>query len=494
MAKLGGTKTWIAAGIAVFLGLAMIPVLSGAASTSLVPSAATDPSSIPCSGVSSGGGSGSPSAATVAPALATDTSWAYGGQAWWNYTITFDSTTIVYNSSFGWTVVLSVTETSSGYWMIEEQRTLGITILKSVTTPKVTVNYCYHAQEDDVAFANITNHSTVYVNDAPVPALGIVNASVAVNGLVDQTLSLKNSTGTYTASLKATGKATASVSFSPSLGLIPLNLTKVHEWNSTSTATYAANWDFEYAYTELNGSSGSHSKTGSLSGTVPISLMGYDFGPHHPFSDHKSRIGVILVIQGPFNSYDGFILVPRAFDLFGGGVHPYDSFGFGTSSITSEDLYFSPGPGGLAITAADQSFGSVDVAGNAWIGSITEATPTASSYPSATVEGQPMTVAQAQSLDQKLTSVPGASAAGAAHTGGVVLVVLGVVIVAVVVTVGVIVWRSSSRRRSTGGFVGSYGMTGTNGVPPAVQSPRSPAGPSTPPSGPGSYEDPNRRL
>lgn len=406
MAKFGRRSVWIVAGIGILVVLAMIPTLMGTSGLTKASSAATDTSAPPCT-------------TSTHPVLdvpsVSDAQYAYGGQSYLNYSFSYDGFEVTYNSSFGWTVTITVTQTSYGNWTIEEQRTVAITILKNVTTPEKSFLYCFHAQEIDLAFANITNQSTVYVNDQPVPALGIVNASVAVNGQVRQTLNLTNSTGTYHASLNASAVANASVSFSPSLGLVPLNLTGVCAWNSSATASYGAAWNFSVAFTEFNGTSGSFSKTGSLSGTATVYVMGHKFAPWHPFSDHQARVGVALFVQGPFNSYDGFILIPRGFDLFGAASQPYDPYGAGWAGISSEVLYVSPGPGGLAITAADETFFSADSVGfpPAAGGPASSPAVTGFSAPGTTVYGQPMTPAQAQSIDHALTSGTGLSAGSA---------------------------------------------------------------------------------
>ncbi len=443
--KLGGKIGLVAVGVAVLVGLALVPVLSATTNPATASSAAADPASAPCAVMHI---TGSPDPAS------SDGSWSYGGQSFVNFSFSFDHTTITYNSSFGWTVVFTVTQTSPGNWSLEEQRMVGVTILKNVTNPKATILYCYHAQENDAAFANITNDSTVYVKDEPVRALGIVNASAAVNGSVDQTLSITNTSGTEHASLSVMANATASVTFSPSLGLIPLDLTGVYAWNSSSTASYTSGWGFAYAFTELNGTSGSHTKMGSASGTATVNVTGHQFAPCHPFSDRKSRIGVVLFIQGPFNSYDGFILVPRSFDLFGGVAHPYASWGFGSAGISSEVLYVSPGPGSLAITAADQRFGSADYVGFGPGPTAPGPVSDAMSTPSTTVYGQPMSVAEAHSIDQGLTtggfgggSAGSARASAGAMTSGMLIasvaVGAGIVVGGVVVVLG---WRAYARR------------------------------------------------
>ena len=102
MAKIGGTKLWVAAtGLVLLFAFVAIPALSGAASAAPVTGAASaDPA----------------------------TQWAYGGQGWSNNTLQFGNVTITWDAAFGWTVVFTVTPTTPGTWMLEEQRTVGITI------------------------------------------------------------------------------------------------------------------------------------------------------------------------------------------------------------------------------------------------------------------------------------------------------------------------------------------------------------------------------
>ena len=446
MRKLGRKGTWAAIGMVLLLGLAIVPAATSAASTTTASAVAVAPAASGCSSASGSGGlSGGPS----------DAQWAYGGQGWSNWSISFHDWTFSYNSTFGWTVVFTVVSNSTtGVTMLSEQRTLGITVWANITSPKFSAQYLYHAFESDGAFANVTNRSTVYVEGSPVAALGLLNASVAACSAVHQALTVANQTVTRSGYLNVTGMAEASVSFSPSLGLIPLNLNGVEEWNSSSTATAAANWNIAYAFMELNGTTGSGSKSGSLSGTSPVNLTGYKFEARHAFWDQKPRIGVVLILQGPFNCYDGFILLPRAFDFFGTAVHGFDPYGFGYSRISSESLYVSPGPGGFAVTAADQSFGAVNTGMNGFMGPSTLVASDALNSPAATVYGQPMSVAQANALDRSLstnptlaTHAPPASSAMFGSNDELIAMVAGAVVVAIVGIVAALAWSSSSRRR-----------------------------------------------
>jgi len=470
MARIGGKSAWAATvGVALLLAFAIVPALSGAASAAPVTSASANPAN----------------------------QWAYGGEGWSNNTVLLGNATITWDGMFGWVVIVSVTQTAPGVWMVEEQRTVGITISSTFSDPLRQGSYTYHAQAVDLGFANVTNHSTVYVNGLPVAALGILNASVSENGSIGESVSMTMGGHTRSASLDVTGNAHASVSFSPSFGLIPLNLTGVNLWNSSATATAKANWDLAWTWNDqgFNGTigSGSGSKAGNLSGTGLVTLIGHKLLVLHPFDDHLVRVGILLAIQGPFDCYDGFILVPHDFDLFGGAAHSYDSLGFGSAGISGETLALSPGVGGPSVTAADQTFSSADTAVSAMANPVSGISPAASASPGATVQGQPLTLAEAQSEAQHLTS--GAGSTAAAGLGGAlvgVLVVLGVLLV--VGTVGVIEWRSYARRKAKSGLVGGYGESWPNGVPPASAQPPTPQGPDTPMSAPGALEDPNRRL
>jgi len=447
MARIHGTKLWVTAtGVVLLLAFVAIPALSGSASAAPVMStASTNPA----------------------------TQWAYGGQGWSNNTLQFGNVTITWDAAFGWTVVFTVTPTTPGTWMLEEQRTVGITISVTYTGPILHATYSYHGQEVDTAFANLTNQSAVYVNGQPVPALGIDNASASVAASFSEAVSKTIHGLTAGASLDVAGVAHASTSFSPSLGLIPLDLMGVNEWNSSATASPSASWNVSYSWTDtgFNGTtgSGSGSKVGGLSATGPVSLTGYKLTVTPPvFRDSKSRTAILLVVQGPFDNYDGFIFVPHAFDLFGTAVHVYDSTALGSAGISAETLYVSSGPGGLSVTAASTTFGTSTQSVNALATPVSQVSPAASpSSPSGTVVGQPMSVAQANAEANCLTN--GCGGAAAAGPFGAPLVALVAVAVAVVVgTVGVIEWRSYARRQSQKGLVGGYGESWPNGVPPAA--------------------------
>src|SRR5208282_150317 len=450
MAKIGGTKGWVAAaGVALLMGFVAVPALSGAAIAAPV---------------------------TSAVSVNPSTQWAYGGQGWSNNTLQYGNVTITWDASFGWTAVFTVTPTTPGTWMLEEQRTVGIMIAATYSGPILHATYNYHGQEVDVAFANLTNQSTVYVNGQPVPALGIDNASVSLNGAISEAVTKTIDGHTASASLDVKGVAQVATSFSPSLGMIPLHLTGVNEWNSSAIASPSASWNVSYSWADqgFNGTtgSGSGSKAGSLSGTGPVNLTGYKVHIQPQiFHDGKDRTAIILVVQGVFDNYDGFIFVPHDFDLFGTATHDYDATSFGSAGISAETLFVSSGPGGPSVTAASSTFGSNDLSVSALATPSPQVGPPAGSAspasPGETVLGQPMSVSAANAEANCLTN--GCGGAAAAGIGGSLLVALvGVAAALVLGTVGVIEWRSYARRQSHKGLVGGYSESWPNGVPPAA--------------------------
>jgi len=469
MAKIGGKKGWAAtAGVALLLTFVALPALTGAASAAPVTSAVSADSS---------------------------TQWAYGGQGWFNGTLQTGLGNLSWTSSFGWTVVFTVTPEGSGVWMVEEQRTVGITIAATYTGSSVTITYNYHAAESDTGFANVTNQSVVYVNGQPVPALGIDNASASITATIAESISKTLDSHTASASLKVLANGQASTSFSPSLGLIPLNLTGVSMWNSSATATPSAAWTVSYTWNDqgFNGTtaSGSGSKSGSLSGTGTVNLTGYKIHPVNlpVFRDGKSRTAVVLVVQGVFDNYDAFIWVPHAFDLFGTAAHDYDSVSLGSAGISAETLYLSSGgPGGLGVTAASTTFGSDDASVNTLASPVSETAPAAApASPGGDVVAQPMSPAAANAESNCLMNGCGGAASSHGLFGGMLVALVGVAVVVVVGTVGVIEWRSYARRKSRKGLVGGYGESWPNGVPPAAAGAPPAMGPSggvEPPEGP----------
>ncbi|HXW66694.1 MAG TPA: hypothetical protein VEL82_02265 [Thermoplasmata archaeon] len=472
MSAMSGTKGWLVlTGVAALLCLAVVPAFAGTASASPAPASTVDPSN----------------------------QWAYGGVGYSNNTVIVGDQVLTWNASFGWTVIFTVTPTLPNTTLVEEQRTVGVDLTAKYSSPSETATYSFHADESDLAFANLTNASTVYENGVPVPALGIINDSTAITGAIAEQLSLTDKSGTKSASLDVNAKANVLASFTPALGLIPLNLSGATEWNSTAWINPSGTWNITWAWAN-NGFGGvTGSGSGGANGTSgvagQVNLTGYDVTKTYGvpvFPDHKTRHAILLVIEGPLGNYDAFVLTPRLFDLFGGSAHGYDSDALGTASISSETLYVSQGSFGPTPTAGATTFGATTSAvSSLQISGVSQASPAASSSadPGATVVGGPMSVSAAQAESNCLTNGCGAGPAGTSL--GLLVLGVGIAVVATVGTVTVVEWRSYARRRAQKGLVGGYAEAWPNGVPPAGgpaaasppsgQAPASPSGPELPP-------------
>lgn len=478
--KRNRTIGWVVAlGATVLMAFAIVPALAGAASAA---------------------------AATPAAGSPQTQQWAYGGQGWSNNTITIGNATATWDAWFGWTVVFTATNTSATTVLLEEQRTVGVTVSATYKGPIVQASYFYHGQEVDTAFVNLTNQSTVYSNGVALPALGVDNVSANIHGAIAEMVNVTADSHTRSASLTVNGNASAAVAFTPSLGIVPLNLTDVDQWNSTANAVGSAGWQLNWSWVAsgLNGTtgSGSGSHGGDLTVSGSVALSGYKVGIVSAFSDHHARIGIVLVYQGPFDNYDMFIFVPHDFDLFGGAALPFDSMAYGSASIASgETLYLGQGPRGPEIQAAASTFAASDAATSTSIAPIAGSsaglvTAAAPDGPAATITGQPMSVSAAQAEANCLTGGCSSKAASGGVASGILLVaVVALVAIVILGTVGVIEWRSyAARTARTKSLIGGYGEAWQNGVPPAASLPGAPAGPTTPVGGPSAPEEPPRSL
>jgi hypothetical protein len=438
------------------------------------------------------------SAAPVHAESGAKVAWAYGGTGSSNGSITIGSVSASWSASISADVILTATPTVANTTELEEQRTIGVTLKVSLSGPNGTLTYNYHATEADTAYANITNDSTVYVAGFAVPALGLDNSSFHGSATLAESLVATALGKTASAYLNASGTANAAVQFSPALGLIPLHLAGVDDWNSTAVVTSAADWNYSYNYAfhGWNNTTGAGGKArgGSLNASGPVSLNGQVvvLGLPH-FRDHIVRIGILLTVSGPANLYEGFLLVPRGFDPFGGAHHVYSSDSMSNVTISGDLLFVNPGRVAVtSLTASEVTIGGAKGA-QPMVSSTDRALALPSSSPVGTsVVEQPESVSAAQSQSHCIqTGCPGA---GPWFSGLAAAAVIGGLIAAVVGTVGVVEWRSYARRKNQARqLVGGYSEGLTSGFPPAAAlPPNSPA--QTGPSGPSTIEGPGRQA
>ncbi len=475
MMERSGTKSGVVAiGLGLLLAFVVVPALSGAASAT--PTTSTLPANAP-----------SP--------------WAYCGSGSWNHSMTNGTVTRSWNATFAWCTIFHVTPTSSDNATLELNRTMAVSVVASLTSPYLTLTYSYHAQEQDVAFANVTNDSVVYSGGQPLAALGVVNASAFDNSSIHQSFHATEGTATASSSLSVQGNASASVAFTPSLGLVPRNLTGVSMWNATAMANASAAWalDWSWSHTSFSGqtSSASASRDGNLSGTFPVFLSGYQAGTSGlRFSDHMARLGVVLTIQGPLDVRDGFVFLPHGFDLFGGAAQAFDGDSMGSATVLSaEALYFSMGPHGPRLTAAGTGFGADNSAINSGSVDMVSGVSTTDTNPSGTVLAQPVSVAQAQAESSQMLLGPGASGTTAhpRFAGFLIgLAVAAVAVVVVVVALGVVRGSAYSQRKASHRSTGPMAGYEVGGIPPGVMAPPVAPIPTEPAHAPVPAEGPQR--
>ncbi|HLN51572.1 MAG TPA: hypothetical protein VK455_05910 [Thermoplasmata archaeon] len=457
-------------GVALLVVLALGPALTGLASAAPAPVTA----------------SASPSA-----------EWAYGGLNGSNGTFNTSTGTITWSASFGIDLIFNATNTSAHTVELSAERTVGLTVSVSIVTTNLTATFNFKAVEVDQAHANLTNLSTVYVGDVATPALGIDNASASAHASLAESVAgsgiYKGVPVTASKYFNLSGQAGASVQFTPALGLIPLNLTGVTAWNSTANATPQAAWNVSYAWIQHVGTTlgvvttnGSGSSVGSWTKNTTVNLTGSAWTVDLPsFVDHQSRTGISLVISGPADLYDGFILIPHGFDFFGGATHTYDTDSLMAATLSTENLYVTGNHiGARSLSAARATFGTNGSAGIS-LAVPESATPATVPSPNANVLAQPESPSQAQSQADCLQH--GCNGTPAPWFSGLVAVGLILLVVGVAGTVATIEWRSHSRRNSPPKLAGSTGGIGSAGTPPGApgspsavppgQSPPSPGGP-----------------
>ncbi len=469
MSNRNKTTKLVVTGVALLMALALGPTLAGLSSAAPVSPAAT----------------GSVSA-----------EWAYGGQNGSSGTYSAPNATLSWSATVGIVVIFNATNTSAHTVELSAERTVSIvlsvtgTVTNNSTT--YTAAYALDLLEVDSAHANISNDSSVMVGGNATPALGIDNASASVRDNLSESLVVSDAAVNPLLAdyLNVSGAAQASVQFSPSLGLIPLNLTGISSWSSSATATPSASWSINYTWvqhllgTTTNGS-GKGGGGWNATGVVTLSGSAFTVGLPH-FSDGKTRTAVVLEITGPVDLYDGFILIPSGFDFLGGGTHVWAGHSFGSATMHPEDLYVLGGRIGVrSLSAARAQFGAT---GSVALAVPETGAPQTSTSPSGQVTMQPESPSQAQAQADCLQH--GCPAAGSWFSG---LVAIGLIalVVGVIAAAGVFEWRSHSRRKTSSNLAGTSGRSGLSGAsngaagsPSAgtpAQSPPSPGGPGSGP-------------
>ncbi|MGA7861956.1 MAG: hypothetical protein WCB19_08895, partial [Thermoplasmata archaeon] len=354
-------------------------------------------------------------APAVAPAVTSPVqTWAYGGTK----TITGDISVtgsngngfeLQYHAFYGWTVVFTQTNnsTNSGF-QIEAQRTAAAELFVNLCTPNCTSptwtgNYTASASEVDTAFGNFTRDGTVYEKTpsaGPVAALGFLNGSAATQDALHSKLTVTGPHGQVSHWwFNVTGSAQAQVSFTPELGLIPHSLTAGETWNSTAafnlTGSYALAWDFVGPQAHASGN-----PSGSISANGTVDLVGaYSSDLSLKNGEHTHIL--LLSLSGPFDVFDGVIILPHMGNVFSGDPKALGGQGLGFAPVASTNAVdYDSQSGHLGIAAAATTF-APGVSGSV---PTTAVSPMATSTSGGDIQAQPMTVPAAQSCAASLVN------------------------------------------------------------------------------------------
>jgi len=445
-------------------------------------------------------------AAPLAPAASVG-EWSYGYIK--NFSVgptTFSSGwTYEGEAILGYTVMVYDNNTSATTYEFTIFRTMGVAFTvrfcyPTCSDPARWANETYRAWESTTSFTNITNASSVQLaGSGPVPAVGVTNSTVFLRANLteesDVYLPALDPLGPHTHYLSAEISGHSTVSFSPALGLFPIDLSSGDSWTSMSnfTAAGAAGYSYYYAaHAPLkNVVLGPVTGSESIASNGAVSLTGsYDASNNFAFGG-VNYPAINLTLTGPFSVREGVIFVPTDADLFGPASQPWGANVNGTATAQLSTLDLKVGSHGhFDIVASSWHFDSstADAAASSTVGASSGLVPAATAttpVKSITVQGQPESgnvPAQTQQCLQSGTGCPVPSLGP-----GTPRSLLGAVVVAgVVATIGLVLALAVvTRRRKIPPPVYPNAVL----YPPGASSPSAPAGAPATPGGPGSPED-----
>jgi hypothetical protein len=382
--------------------------------------------------------------------------WAYGAQTWRN--VTENSSNYQYSGRayFGWEVILTATNTSTSTTQLEADRTIGISYFASYCAPncaqpRVTGNVSIQAWQHQVEFANLTSNATVDENGSASPALGLMNGSDTLTaGLHESYQIVRAGVVTRGGDLNVAREATAQITFSPALGLVPWNAAANLSWNATSSFTAGGQRQDSYNYTQTTGgqtTGGAGQSNATVQRSGVESVRGKDVG-NVTLRNGMDSTGIVLVTHGPFDLDDGLFVASHDANLFGGATQNWTVRAVGPSLASMSRLDFQIDrlhhigrllASEATFSTSDQSVGTSG--GPTAAGSVSNVTP------NSTLQAQPELVTDAQAASNCLTGgCPGASPTSPAASGGMGVLLLALV-AAVVVAAAVLVLARPKRRQ-----------------------------------------------
>ncbi len=395
----------------------------------------------------------------------TGPSWAYGGSSAFNESGTFttgNGTTIAFaiHAYFAWAVVYNQTNTSATTYEIQGERAASQHIYiefcyPTCAAPRQSVNMTAIGWEKDAATANFTETGTVYVNGTATPAIALLNEQIATaeNVTTSRTSSSNpNSDGYASVALSTNG----ALSFQPALGLYPAAPVTGEVWNSTSNYAGDVAWTGSYhVHTPMMGTQ-SGSLNNNLTKSGVVELFGADHGNQTLRNGQVVR-AVAIHLLAPFRFADGWFLLPGGADMFSGQEFPWMmAFGPMVGSMDTGNVDVARGTGHFGMVAATTAVTPEGTPPSAMGPSgpmAASSVPAQTSYSPGTVQGQPMSVASAETLIGSILSAPTAGHTSSTWGGlGRLVLLVGVVAVAIGVVAYVGVSQRTPRRpaESTG--------------------------------------------
>jgi len=454
-------------------------------------------------------GAAAPAPSALTPASGNSTQWAFGGSASLSFSCSGSTCTGGSSSApsgisesfqyyIEWVVIYTETNVSSTQTMVEAQEALNASASVSATAclPSSSSSGCsstsfslsLSGRESAIGFTNLTTGSVTLSSptSGSTPAWAVTNAQSNETFNFSGAFNAHNSTTSAGITFDVGANEGAAVSFSPSLGIVPLDPSPGETWNSSAPYTAHGSYTtgYTFAYNEPgNSSTVSNWTHGNVGSSGTLTVDGTDLGAYtltdnytQPPSSVTAQSILLNFGSGDWSATDGWLMVPTS--TYGGlltglsyegalavmptsGVHPSE----GPTSLTStESAYYQKGKGFIGANATGSTASA--------------STGTGLTGPVIKLQAGPEPVSVAE---QQYSAILTPSSSSSSFPW--VWLIVAVVAV-VVVVVGVVAWRRTKRPPAPS----PMGTVPTGAAPtPAAEGAAPPTDGSSPPppGGPG---------
>jgi uncharacterized membrane protein YgcG len=302
--------------------------------------------------------------ATVSPLGQPPQIWSAGGQGSGNWSYPSSEANFSGVASWSWNETITATNTSTNVTQLESEFVATYTSTSTFcypncTAPTYLTNYTTAVGTARTAFLNLTTNASVYENGSASPALGALNASVAVVRTIGSSFTCQahmvrwwwgcgwgngsSSNRSFATSVNGSELSTASVAFTPALGLIPWNATANLTWNSTSAFVAAGGWNDSFYFQSNSSSGAARSAWWNWSGAVNRSgneaAHGRDLG--NVTGPNNSTVqGIRLCVGGRFDFASDLFPTVIGSDLFNNATANWTvAHGFGGDAVAGIFLH-----------------------------------------------------------------------------------------------------------------------------------------------------------